>query len=69
MGQHVKEHSTFWKQKSFCLARMCVIRRATLGNTDEVVGRDQMMQDMTDLLKEFEFYPGGCEESWWVFTC
>lgn len=35
-----------------------------LGNTDGVIGKDQMVQDMTDLLKEFKFYPGGCEESW-----
>ena len=25
------------------------------------------MQDMTDLLQEFKFYPGGCEESWQDF--
>lgn len=38
-----------------------------LGNTDEVICKDQMVQDMTDLLKEFKFYPGGCEESWQDF--
>lgn len=67
-GQHVKESDTFWEQKSFCMARVCVTRTVILGNADEVVGRDQAMKGLICLPEEFEFYPVLCEESSWALV-
>lgn len=62
-GHHVKEYDTVWKQKSFCMTRVCVTRRVALGNAEEVVGRERTMKGLTYLPKELEFYPVVTEES------